>query len=503
MGRNRNQLYPHGSAGDTVSRTTILYKDIAPGAEEDADITTTSVENFSEPSLLPAGVTPAPTITCELNHWGLDGTYMLVENEPVAFWSTEISGEDCLFQSKPVITINFDQQYSSVGLTIVFDRASGDYCNSVNIKWYHGETLKASKDFTPNASTYFFHQQVESYNKIVITLNGTNLPWRRAKLEHIIFGIFRYFTMGELRSASIVNEMSLIETELPISTMNWTLDSDDDVDFMFQLKQPVEVRNNDNLIGVYYIDAYSRAAATVYDIECYDALGVLDETPFDGGVYSGKSAMALLTEILEGDFAIEYGDDVTDTALTGILQASSKREAIQQVLFAWGVCASTDGRESIYVFNLPDTAEIVSPNRTYTGVTVETSSIVTKVNVKAHTYTQSDNGSIEIGGVKYSDTTSVYSVSNPNVTASDKQNVVEITDATLISPSIGQAVAQRVYDYYLNRNTNKAKIVWSGERLGDYLTMPNAWDSTNTGHLAKMEIKLSNTVAATCETIGV
>lgn len=486
-----------------MSRTTILYKDIAPGAEEDASVTTTTAETFANPGLLPAGVTPDPTITCELNHWGLDGTYMLVENEPVAFWSTEMSNDDCSFANPPVITIDFDQQYSSVGLTLVFDSASGEFCDSVNIKWYQEDTQKASADFSPNSSTYFCQKQVESYNKVVITINRTNLPGRRAKLEHIIFGIFRYFTMGELRSASIVNEMNLIATELPISTMNWTLDSDDDVDFMFQLKQPVEVRNNDNLIGVYYIDAYSRAAATVYDIECYDALGVLDEIPFGGGVYSGKSAMALLTEILEGDFSIEYGDDVTDTSLTGILQASSKREAIQQVLFAWGVCASTDGRESIYVFNLPDTAEIVSPNRTYTGVIVETSSIVTKVNVKAHTYTQSENGSIEIDGVKYSDTTSVYSVSNPNVTATDKQNVIEISSATLVSPSIGQAVAQRVYDYYLNRNTNKAKIVWDGEQLGDYLTMPNAWNSTNTGHLAKMEIKLSNTVAANCETIGV
>lgn len=194
---------------------------------------------------------------------------------------------------------------------------------------------------------------------------------------------------------------------------------------------------------------------------------------------------------------------VTDSNLTGILQASSKREAIQQVLFAWGVCASTDGRESIRIFHLPETAKEIGRNRTYTGVTVETAAIVTKVNVTAHTYTQSENGTIEIGGVKYSDTTTAYSVSNPNVTATDKQNVVEVTDATLVSPDIGQAVAQRVYDYYLNRNTNRARIVWAGEKLGDLLTLPNAWGGTNTGHVAKMEIKLSNTVASNCEAIGV
>lgn len=486
-----------------MSRTTILYKDIAPGAEEDAAITTSAATEFSTISDLATGVSPNPTITCEKNHWLLNGTYMLVENEPVAFWSTELSGDDCSFQNKPEITIDFDQQYSSVGITLVFDSASNEYCDSVTIKWYQGETLKTSADFTPNAATYFCQQQVESYNKVVITINGTSLPGRRAKLEHIIFGIYRYFTMQEFRSSSVVNEMSLIATELPVSTMKWTLDSDDDVDFMFQLKQPVEVRNDNNLIGVYYIDAYSRSAATLYNIECYDAIGVLDETPFSGGVYTNKSAKELLSEILDGDFEMEYDDAITDTNLTGILQSSSKREAIQQVLFAWGVCASTDGREKLRIFTLPETEKEISRNRTYTGVTVDTAAIVTKVNVTAHTYTQSDSGTIDINGIKYSDTTTVYSVSNPNVTATDKQNVVEVTDATLISPSIGQAVAQRVYDYYLNRNTNKAKIVWAGEKLGDLLTLPNAWGGTNTGHVAKMEIKLSNTVAATCETIGV
>ena len=124
------------------------------------------------------------------------------------------------------------------------------------------------------------------------------------------------------------------------------------------------------------------------------------------------------------------------------------------------------------------------------------------VSVPAHTYTKDSGGSIEIGGKKYSDSTTVYTVSNPNVTATDKQNVIEVTDATLVSTSIGQAVAQRVYDYYLRRNTNKAKIVWDGEMLGDMLTLPNAWGGTNTGNVAKMEIRLSNTVAASCESIG-
>lgn len=486
-----------------MSRTTILYKDVAPGADEDAAVSTGSAADFSVPQDLVTGVTTAPGMTCERNQWVLNGEHRYVSNLDIAFWSRDISGEDCTFDNPPVIDIGFDEQYSSVGLTLIFDTETGEYCTSVNIKWYQGETLKANKTFAPNATTYFFQQQVESYDRIVITLNATSLPYRRAKINQIIFGIYRYFGMSELRSASIVNEMSLIGTELPISTMKWTLDSDDDVDFMFQLKQPVEVRNNDNLLGVYYIDEYARSAKTVYDIACRDALGVLDETPFEGGAYlTGISAKSLLETILDGDFPVEYAEDVADTTLTGILAASSKREAIQQVMFAWGVCIATDGTDCLRVFNLPTEAIDVGKNRTYTGVTVSTSAVVTKVSVTAHTYAQSSDGNVEIGGVKYSDTQTVYSVANLNVTASDKQNVIEVTGATLVSASIGQAVAQRVYDYYLKRSTNKAKIVWAGERLGGLLTLPNAWGGTNTGHAAKMEIKLSNTVAANVEALG-
>ena len=88
------------------------------------------------------------------------------------------------------------------------------------------------------------------------------------------------------------------------------------------------------------------------------------------------------------------------------------------------------------------------------------------------------------------------------MTATDKQNIIEVTNATLVSEGIGQTTAQRVYDYYQKRNTNKAKIVWNRERLGDYVCLPNAWGSTNEGHIEKMSITLSNTVAATCEALG-
>lgn len=484
-----------------MSKTTILYKDIAPGAAEDASISSLDALGYSDPSTLAnAPETPA-VASCELNYWGLDGTFELVDGQPLAFWSEELSDGNCEFANPPVITIEFSKQYSSTGITLVFDQATGIFCREVNVKWYQGEEVKAEETYYPNAVNYFCQKNVEVYSKIVVTILKTWLPHQRAKLSQIIFGVYRAFGMDEIRSASVVNEMDLLSTSLPESTMRWTLDSRQDIDFMFQLKQPIHIENDGVLIGVYYIDSHRRTAQNVFEIESYDAFGVLNESMFLGGVYKDKSAMELLQEIVGDDFEIDF--EVEDTTLTGAIEYCTRRDAIKQVLFRWGVCASTDGRLSIRVFRPNVEPKEIGRDKTFVGASVETASIVTEVTVLAHTYEESSDGSIEINGVRYSDTTEEFTVKNPNVTATDKPNAITILDATLVSPDIGQEVAQRVYDYYLRRSTHHAKIVWMGEGLGDCVTLPNNWGSTNTGNIQRMEITISNTVVATCETVGV
>lgn len=484
-----------------MGKTKVIYRDIAVGAQEDASVTAAFAEKNSNPSLLPAGVDNGKVITLEHNRFILDGTFNTFYDESeLAFWSVEMSGEDCTFAAEPSITVEFTQQYSSMGVTLVFDPATGEHCTAVNIKWYQGDTLKADVDFAPNSAEYFCSNRVESYNKIVITLKKTSLPYRRAKLDRIIFGVIRAFESGELRNASIVNEMDESTIELPVSTFQWTLNSLTDVDYLFQLKQPVEVQNNGNTLGVYYINESNRQSARIYKIECKDALGVLSDTVFTGGVYlDGVSAKSLLSELVS-PFTVDYAEGVEDTTLTGILQAGTRRSAIQQVVFAWGVCVAADGGEALRVFDLPDTPTVVTKDRTYTGASVTTDSVVTKVEVVAHTYAADSNGGVEINGQKYSDTQTVYSVSNPDLIATDKENVKRIEGATLVSTGIGQAVAQRVYDYYLKRNAISARIVYNGEKLGDCLSIYTPWGTLLTGNLKKMEITLSNTVAYKSET---
>jgi hypothetical protein len=319
-----------------MSKTTITYKDVAPEAANDASVSANGASSFSDITRLPGGGSEIAAISGELNYWALDGKHMAVDGHAIAFWSTELSGADGVFVNRPVITITFTQQHSSMGVSFRFDAATGGHVNSLNIKWYQGTTLKANKDFAPNDAVYFCEHTVTSYDKLVITLNSTNLPYRYAKISQIIFGLYRSFGMTAIRSASVVNEMDGSSLSVPVSTLRWTLESRDNVEYMFQLKQPVEVRNDNKLIGVYYIDGYSRTAESVYNLDCYDAFGVLDESDFPGGVYTNQSAKRLLDEIVGGYFTVT--SEVADTNLTGaILRAPGERRHSKS--FLPGACA--------------------------------------------------------------------------------------------------------------------------------------------------------------------
>ena len=145
---------------------------------------------------------------------------------------------------------------------------------------------------------------------------------------------------------------------------------------------------------------------------------------------------------------------------------------------------------------------LIPRDRTFIGASVATAAVVTRVKVIAHEYAEATNGTVNIGGKKYIDTQTAYIVDNPNVTASDRENVKEVQGATLVSDDNGNDVAERLYKYYSLRDTNVATVVFGGERLGSCVSIFTPWGLLTTGNLHKMEIKLSNTVVYQSEVTG-
>lgn len=484
----------------------IVYEDIAAGADEDALVTAPGAADFTDPALLPFGGSGAAIATLEPFSWLLDGSREILDAQPLAYWSEAMSGPDGRFETPPEISISFDERYTSPGLFLVFDTASGDYCSHVTVEWYRGANLLKKKDFFPTGPEAFCPQTVEAYDRLVLRLNATSRPYRYAKLRHIVFGVARTFYREELRNVHVTQEVSIISDQVAVNTLDFTLDSKADIDYMFQFKQPVSAYDSDRLIGVFYIQDAKHRGKGLWNISCKDAIGVLDDDPYPARMLVNEPAEELLEDILGGHFQLNLDAALAAAPITGFLPAGSRRQALQQTAFALGAMVDTSGIDAVRVYkDREDMPRKIPLNRTYVNGTVDTAAIVTAVQVTAHSYstTGSGNDTVEVGGATYYHTTEVVTISNPNVTASDKANVVEVKDATLVNPGNAVAIAQHLYSYYMKRNSQKVKIVLDGEKPGDHTATATPWDSVMDGFITSMRIALSGIAAAECEIVGV
>lgn len=508
MGGPERQLYRYVPREEAGMSSKLIYRDVAVGAEADAEITATEYSSMGDPAKAASGVSTPPLAVLELNGWGLDGARKIYDKQPMAFVSTELSGLDRAFKIPPTIRVDFDNNYTTLGLTVRFARAANEWCSTVTVTWYRDGEQLAQETFYPDRPEYYCEHTVEAYDRVDIALEETAMPYQRARVEQIQFGSVREFTAGELGSVTIQQEVDPISATVSANYLDWELRSTDDTEYIFQLKQPVEVCHNDELLGVFYVDSIpERTDAGIYSVECQDAVGALDSYDWPGKMYTEDTAFAaIIGDIVDGAFDVDIDEALTAKTLRGLIPEGTRREALQQAAFAAGAVVDTSRTHKIRFFAPSYTDPTVIPKRdVVTGGSVKQSAIVTSVVVTYHTYTQGAGSSgddvVTVGGVKYVHTTGTVTVNNPNVTASDKQNVKTVTDATLVNSSNANEVAQRVYDYWMRRKTVSTKIVLDDERMMDYVTVPTPWEQDMTGSIISAKITLSNLTAADIEVL--
>ena len=482
----------------------LIYKDVAVGADADAAVTGTGADSRSDLALLPFDAGTPAIATLEPGLW--KSGYSVYDGQDIGFWSTALSDSSGVLSPAPTLTITFTESYTSKGIYFDFDVGTGDYCSTVYIQWYKGAAILAGRAFQPNSASYFCEKTVSGYDKVVCTFRKTSKPYRRLKINAICFGVVRNFGGDELKSVRILQEVNPISTELASNTLDFTLESKtEDISYVFSVKQPVEAYSNDGaLLGTFYVDSSKRFSRTRYQVTCVDAVGVLGESDFPEAMYSGKNAKDLITSILDGHYQLKMDAALQTRTVTGYLPQMSRREALQQVCFAIGAVADTSNSKSVKIFTLPTTAETIPDRRQYTGASVETAAITTAVELTAHTYTKNGSGddTVTVNGVTYAHTTAVTRIENPAVQPSDRPNVVQITDATLIHSGNVAEIARRVFDFYNLRDTLRAKIKVDRESCGGRYRISTPFGGTASGVITSMNLILSNITAADIELHG-
>lgn len=483
----------------------LIYGDIALGAAEDAEATATNAESFASPSSLPLGVNTGAVATLERNSWGLSIDNKVKGSQRFALWSESVSDAEGVFTAPPQITLVFDNQYTATGLTLRFAPGVNEYCSEIGVSWYQGGAVKDSGVFYPTSAQYALENTVEAFDKIVISINKTHLPRRRAKLEYIGIGIIREFDGAELTGASFIHEIDLISSVVPVNVMDASFHSSTDTDYIFQKKQPVEAYAGENLIGVYYIEGGERTGARDYNISCQDAIGTLDLDTYAGGVWFADTPLPdIVSAVVNGAFVLDISSDLTNVKLRGAIPQCTKREALQHIAFAAGACIDTSGTAKIKLFK-PQTgtgAEIPA-SETYIGGTVATSDIVTAVSLTAYrianTTPGADDETIEINKTEYPIYSNERTAQNPNVSAGVLPNVVKYDSCYLINADNVEERLQALLDYHMRRNIYGAAHVLNGQKLGDRVSVPLPWGGTVSGNITKMKLTISGINASDSE----
>lgn len=487
-----------------MGKLKIVYKDVAVGADEDAEYSSASANEYSHIEYLSTGYPEDKTATLEFGGWVLDGTYTVREEDSgLSFWSTELSNGVCEFINNPTITISFDSVFTSRGITLEFSELQNRWCSEVNIKWYNASNqLLSDKRFYPDKNLYFCENQVDNYSKIEIEIIKTSLPYMRARLNKIVFGIIYEFGAHEVRDAVLQQEGDLLSNTLSTSTLNWTLDKKETIDFLFQSKQEIEVYDGLRFLGLTYVKSAQRKSKSVYEITSEDAIGLLELEPFNGKVYNNYNARMAIEEILDSEFSLIIDESLASETLTGyILSKVSKREALRQICFALGACVSTMGTDSIKIFKAGSfDDELLDKGEIYNGQVITTKDKITSITLESHSIVRNTSGNIEIDGVKYLDTVTVYSKQSEFIVESDKPNVLELTGMTLVNANNVDKLLNLWYNQeVVRREEATARIVLGNRDIGDNVIIPTLWRTDIQGTISKMTIALSNLTVADVE----
>lgn len=338
-----------------------------------------------------------------------------------------------------------------------------------------------------------------------------------------------YATDDDIKVPSgILYEVKALRSDsLEANSLTVTVFSNDKAIMGFAKNDKVEYFRNGRRVGVYYLQTVERVGSAAYTLSALSALGRLITMRHVGGIYTGQTVAEVVPQIC-GPVEVMIESVYASRKLYGYLPYSnpdtktgngrSARDNLSQVLFAIGASLGVDENGVMRVEKLWDgvsatiTADQINENSCSTVYetpvsaveitehqwvksqdtvtlfegTAEDGALVT-FEEPAHSLTaegftiteQGDNyailsaGTGTLTGKSYNHLTRIV---RRTVTDGVEENVVTVSDATLVSLTNSADVAKRMADYYRHRETIRVDVEPGTERAGRVVQIFHPWD---------------------------
>lgn len=306
---------------------------------------------------------------------------------------------------------------------------------------------------------------------------------------------------------------------------------------------PVILYHDNHLIGKFYTKSIVRTGKTIVKISCVSAVGLLDKLRHFGGIYEGVPAGSILSQLLEG-FEYTIDDEVGNASMYGWLPAGNRRSNLHQLLFAIGASLVKKNGNIHIKYMRPEEPITIEDNRVFLGGNVDYPSKATEVDITEHGFyaletdeevTLFDNTeatttaehqevifdspchdlkpvgiTVLESGVNYAIVSGTGTLTGKKYTHTQKvmayktkiggeENVVSVTDATLVSALNSLNVAKRVAAFYTTQQSVDMDIVLKNERTGSQVVFTDPFGEEQLGIVKSMAITLSSILKAQTE----
>lgn len=528
-------------------------------AKEDSLPQCGQIQSFvSLAQLKEEGLEQPDCATLEENFFVLDGAMQPFPDAPVGrswgLWSSEMSDADCRYTAPPRLRLDFAKGHSSVGLTLRFDARNNDWCRYLKATWFDSKgNILSVMDFYPTQPVFFLKNKVEAYHGIELEFFESDKPYRYMKLTGIDYGLLLVLGGTDLTSAELLEEADFAGGSLSVNTLDFSVYSEtqqysplnpNGIFSTLQQKQRVYayalLDGQRQYMGGFFLDRWESGRKGDIRLSAVDAVGLMDNARFMGGIYEGTTAV----EVLDAIFAVcgagySLEPELAGKRLWGHIKVCSAREALRQAAFAIGGVVDASRSEMVRISRLPERpSRLIDSNRKFVGQSLKQKRAVTGIELTAHSFVKSEEDTtvfvaeLETGeydillnepacelaatnaqivdagvnhlrlkltqparatvtGKRYKDAKRLLyrrlSEETPNL-ADDR---VKVETATLVSGQNAQEVLERLCMYYGYGYESELELPLGAEHIADMIAVQSAQGDSLKGLVERIELDLT------------
>lgn len=464
----------------------------APNAESEAVVSTKQQALWSDVSQIKDELMPTSNYaTAELNSYILgSGKSLFPDNSSEyikdRFVSENVSDSDCNYEVYPTINIQFTNLQTIAGLTFTFDDINKNFPSLIKITGYDGETVL--KSVTSEIDSYnYISDSFENVRALKIEILKSNLPFSRAVISRIYFGIMKMFTEMDSENIEQTYSISPINNNLYKSELKVTLDN---FDLQYNIdnkkgiytylteQQPIKIEYSLDgkewiQTGEYLTNGKAKISNNLATIESIDQIQFMNDI-YKKDVYRSNSISLyqLAENVLldfgwnvneKGEYPFEIDSSLKSIYTTGTLPLIKYSECLQLIASAGGVTLFVDDRGYICLKPLPNELPsddyIIDFNNTVTPPEPEEIEPLSQVEVAVHKYSK-ESGTTELHR-------SEYTISGKTTLQIEYQ----MSSSHSITPPDGLTISsRRFYARYCELDvsgTGTFEIIINGTKIAD------------------------------------